>query len=108
MKTEPASHHHASRSGAYPILTLFVLLMLVPVLGLTGCAINGYKADEVHRTISFPGFSDEVHALGIKKTTAGDGTETRKAETLTHTTSIAGFSRSATYKGAEIKTKEEK
>lgn len=84
-----------------------ILLLALASLALSGCAITGYKAEEVHRTINFPGFSDEVHALNIKKTTAADGTVTRKAETLTHTTSVLGVSRSATYKGAEIKSKDE-
>jgi hypothetical protein len=89
-------------------LLFSVLCLLASVLGFTGCSlVPQYRSDEVHRTISFPGFSDEVHALGIKKDTAEDGTVIRKAETLTHTTSIAGFSRSATYKGAELETKPE-
>lgn len=79
------------------------LLVLAAVLAaslLSGC-VGGmqyrYNAEEVHRTISWPGFNDEIHATGISK----EG-NVRKAATLTHSTSLLGFARTATYKGAEL------
>jgi len=82
-----------------------LLLILASCTLLSGCAnLAGYKAEEVHHTVTFPLlFTDSIDAVGIKKTTAADGTVTRKAETLTHTTVISGFTRTAVYKGAEIK-----
>lgn len=81
-----------------------LILLLIP-LALAGCAnLAGYKAEEVHHTVTFPlVFTDSIDAVGITKVTAADGTVTRKAETLTHTTVISGFTRTAVYKGAEIK-----
>lgn len=73
--------------------TLLVLLLL----SLAGCKSIEYSATEVHRTITFPGFSDEIHATGVQK----EG-NIRRADTLTHSTSILGFSRTSTYKGAEL------
>lgn len=84
-----------------------ITLLIAAALALAGCQnITGYKAEEVHHTVSFPlVFSDSIHAVGIKQETAPDGTITRKADTLTHETVIGGFTRTATYKGAEIAVK---
>jgi len=72
---------------------------------LTGCtSLPRYAAEEVHQTIAAPGFSSEIHATGIEKTTLDDGSVVRKADSLTHTTTILGFSRTANYKGAELET----
>lgn len=73
------------------------LVLAVLACALCGCQQINYRAEEVHRTISFPGFSDEIHATGITK--EGD---IRRADTVTHTTTLLGFSRQATYKGAEL------
>ncbi len=75
----------------YRTLLLALFVATIAAILLSGCHSN-YKADEVHRS------------MGIKKETAADGTVTRKAETLTHTTTIGGFTRSSTYKGAEVET----
>lgn len=83
-----------------------MILLVLVALALSGCA--SYTAEEVHHTISFPGVSDSIHALGIKKTVDSKGRVVRKADTLTHETSILGFSRSATYKGAEVKVEKKK
>lgn len=84
-----------------------VIIALAALVALSGCqSLTGYKAEEVHHTVSFPlVFSDSIHAVGIKKETAPDGTATYKAETLTHETTISGFTRTATYKGAELNVK---
>lgn len=82
---------------------------LIPlcVLLFAGCSnIPTYKAEEVHQVISYPGFSSEIHATGIRKETNEDGSVVRKAEQLTHTTNVLGFGRTAVYKEAEIVTKE--
>lgn len=78
---------------------LRILAAAVAAFVLSGCVGPGvrYNAEEFHRTISAPGFSDEIHATGISK--QGN---VRKADTLTHSTSLLGFSRAATYKGAEL------
>ena len=81
------------------------LIIPLIVFGLAGCStIPRYAAEEVHQTIAAPGFSSEIHATGIEKTTLDDGTVVRKADSLTHTTTILGFSRTANYKGAELET----
>lgn len=83
------------------------ILLILACIALTACqSISGFKAEEVHHTVSFPLiFTDSIHALGIKKTTAADGSVIYKAETLTHETTVGGFTRTATYKGAQIKEK---
>ena len=77
----------------------FIAAALVAFV-LSGC-VGGvrfeYEADEVHRTISAPGFSDEIHATGISR--QGN---VRRADTLTHSTTVMGFARTATYKGARL------
>lgn len=81
------------------------LIIPLIVFGLAGCStIPRYAAEEVHQTIAAPGFSSEIHATGIEKTTLDDGSVVRKADSLTHTTTILGFSRTANYKGAELET----
>ena len=81
------------------------LIIPLIVFGLAGCStIPRYAAEEVHQTIAAPGFSSEIHATGIEKMTLDDGTVVRKADSLTHTTTILGFSRTANYKGAELET----
>lgn len=87
----------------------FAVVCVLCLFAFTGCAggISAYKAAEVHRTIAGPGFSTEIHAVGIKKETDEDGTVKRKADTLTHSLSVLGFTRTVTYKGAELETKPE-
>lgn len=81
------------------------LIIPLIVFGLAGCSTAPrYAAEEVHQTIAAPGFSSEIHATGIEKTTLDDGSVVRKADSLTHTTTILGFSRTANYKGAELET----
>ena len=81
------------------------LIIPLIVFGLAGCStIPRYAAEEVHQTIAAPGFSSEIPATGIEKTTLDDGSVVRKADSLTHTTTILGFSRTANYKGAELET----
>lgn len=88
-----------------PLIILFIALLAL--LLVTGCSsLPAYQAEEVHQTMALPGYTSEIHATGIKKETQDDGTVVRKADSLTHTTSILGFSRTAVYKGAEIKSKE--
>lgn len=84
-----------------------ILLIVAAALALAGCQnIAGYKAEEVHHSISFPLiFTDAIHAVGIKQETDGAGVTVTRAETLTHETTIGGFTRTATYKGAEISIK---
>ena len=83
-------------------------VIIIASIIATGCSTAPrYEAEEVHQTISMPGFSSEIHAIGIEKETLGDGRVVRKADGLTHTTTILGFSRTAVYKGAEIETIEE-
>lgn len=74
------------------------------VLGLAGCAnLPRYKAGEFHMTTSYPlVFTEQIDATGVRKTTRDDGTVVRKADNLTHSTSIFGFVRTAVYKDAEI------
>lgn len=85
-------------------VTLPAILAAVALI-LQGCStIPRYAAEEVHQTIAAPGFSSEIHATGIEKTTLDDGSVVRKADSLTHTTTILGFSRTANYKGAELET----
>lgn len=84
------------------------LAAIAAIATLTGCTnAPRYTAEEVHQTISAPGFSSEIHAMGIEKETLRDGRVVRKADSLTHTTTILGFSRSAVYKGAELETVED-
>ncbi len=87
-----------------------LILLAAALLALTGCAITPqYNAKEVHRTMTYPlVFTDTVDAVGIEKVTNPDGSVTRRAETLTHSTTAGGFTRTSVYKGAEITTKEEK
>lgn len=73
-------------------------------LALVGCTSLQFEAAEAHQTVSFPGFSDALHATGISKTERA-GKVTYKAENLTHETAILGFSRAAVYKGATLKLK---
>lgn len=88
----------------------FIVLSLLSCLlcFTTGCQIKGFQADEVHLVFSMPGVTDEIHAVGIKKDTASNGEVTRRADTLTHSLSILGFTRTATYKGAVLETAPEK
>lgn len=84
------------------------ILATVALILQSGCSTTPrYAAEEVHRTMSAPGFSSEIHAMGIEKETGEDGTVIRKADSLTHTTTILGFSRTAVYKGAELETVED-
>lgn len=83
-------------------------LIAISLVCLAGCSTAPrYTAEEVHQTVSAPGFSSELHASGIEKRTQEDGTVVRKADSLTHTTTILGFSRTAVYKGAELETIED-
>lgn len=83
----------------------FAIVGVIAVFLQQGCStIPRYAAEEVHQTIAAPGFSSEIHATGIEKTTLDDGSVVRKADSLTHTTTILGFSRTANYKGAELET----
>lgn len=95
---------------AYRLLRAAIVLTALGIaclVGMTGCAlVPQYEADEVHRTMSIPlVFKDGVHATGIQKVTNEDGTVDLKAEVLTHDTTIGGFERNATYKGAKLKVK---
>lgn len=76
------------------------------VIILTGCA--SYRASEVHRTIAFPGFSDEFHAVDVSKEVNEEGKTVYKAKTLTHGTTVLGVTRTANYKDAELKVEEDK
>ena len=81
------------------------IIITFSAIALVGCSTAPrYAAEEVHQTIAAPGFSSEIHATGIEKTTHDDGSVVRKADSLTHTTTILGFSRTANYKGAELET----
>jgi hypothetical protein len=81
------------------------IIITFSAIALVGCSTAPrYAAEEVHQTIAAPGFSSEIHATGIEKTTLDDGSVVRKADSLTHTTTILGFSRTANYKGAELET----
>ncbi len=81
------------------------IIITLSAITFAGCsAVPRYAAEEVHQTIAAPGFSSEIHATGIEKTTQDDGSVVRKADSLTHTTTILGFSRTANYKGAELET----
>lgn len=81
------------------------IIITLSAIALVGCSsVPRYAAEEVHQTIAAPGFSSEIHATGIEKTTLDDGSVVRKADSLTHTTTILGFSRTANYKGAELET----
>ena len=84
--------------------TSLVFLAACAAFALTGCVnLPEFKAREVHRTMSYPlVFTDQVDAIDITKKTNPDGTVTRTAGTVTHTTTIGGFTRSAVYKDAEI------
>jgi hypothetical protein len=83
----------------------FATVGVIAVILQQGCSsVPRYAAEEVHQTIAAPGFSSEIHATGIEKTTLDDGSVVRKADSLTHTTTILGFSRTANYKGAELET----
>lgn len=72
-----------------------------------GCAsLGGYSASEVHQSVSYPLiFTDSIHAVGIAKETDAQGKVVRKVGTLTHETSIAGFTRTVTYKDAVVESK---
>ena len=75
---------------------------------VTGCSsLPRYAADEVHHSIAAPGYSQEIHAIGIEKETGENGEVIRKAESLSHTIKILGFSRTAVYKGAVVETIED-
>lgn len=88
-------------------VTISAILATV-ALFLQGCSnAPRYEAESVHRTMSVPGFSSKLDAVGITKETMEDGTVIRRAESLTHTTSVLGFSRTAVYKGAELETVED-
>ena len=81
------------------------IIITFSAIALVGCSTAPrYAAEEVHQTIAAPGFSSEIHATGIEKTTLDDGSVVRKPDSLTHTTTILGFSRTANYKGAELET----
>jgi hypothetical protein len=81
------------------------IIITFSAITFAGCsAVPRYAAEEVHQTIAAPGFSSEIHATGISKATLEDGSVVRKADSLTHTTTILGFSRTANYKGAELET----
>ena len=81
------------------------IIITFSAIALVGCSTAPrYAAEEVHQTIAAPGFSSEIHATGIEKTTLDDGSVVHKADSLTHTTTILGFSRTANYKGAELET----
>jgi hypothetical protein len=81
------------------------IIITLSAITFAGCSsLPRYAAEEVHQTIAAPGFSSEIHATGIEKTTLDDGSVVRKADSLTHTTTILGFSRTANYKGAELET----
>lgn len=84
-----------------------IFLLLLAALVLTGCqSLSGYKAAEIHHVMSFPlVFTDSIHASEIKKETQPAGTVIRKAGKLTHETTIAGFTRTATYKDIELEEK---
>lgn len=72
---------------------------------LAGCSnLPRYNAEEITHIISGPGFSTDLNATGIAKETLEDGTVIRRAETLTNTVKILGFSRTAVYKNAELET----
>lgn len=85
----------------------FLIIALVALF--SGCSsIPAYTAGEIHVTTSYPlVFTDQIDAVGIAKVTNADGTVTRKAGTLTHTTTAGGFTRTAVYKEVELVTKNE-
>lgn len=75
----------------------------------SGCAIKTGAAGEIHSTISYPLiFTDQLDATNIKKEAGPNGEEIYKAETLTHTTTVGGFSRNVTYKNVEIQVGKKK
>lgn len=71
-----------------------------------GCAsIGAYNASEVHHSVNYPLlFTDSVHAVNISKETGPDGKVLRKVGTLTHETTIGGFTRTVTYKDAVVES----
>lgn len=82
-----------------------VITITALALTLVGCKTTPkYNADEVHHSVAAPGFSSEIHAMDIRKVTTDDGRVIRTADSVTHTTKILGFSRTAIYKGAELET----
>lgn len=81
--------------------------VLLAITGLCGgCAnIGGYNASEVHHSVNYPLiFTDSIHAVGISKETGPDGKVVRKVETLTHETTVGGFTRTVTYKDAVVES----
>lgn len=89
--------------------SLYYLALIGVLIACSGCTITGYKASEVHQSVSYPLiFTDTIDATGIRKTTREDGTVVHKAESLTHSTNVGGFSRTVVYKDAELKQKPEK
>lgn len=87
----------------------FIFAALCAAVLVSGCALTPkYNASEVHYVESYPlVFTHQIDATNIKKETNADGTVTRKAETLTHTITVGGFTRTAVYKDAEITTEKE-
>lgn len=82
-----------------------VLLAITGFCG--GCAnLGSYNASEVHHSVNYPLiFTDSIHAVGIAKETTADGKVIRKVGTLTHETTIGGFTRTAVYKDATVESK---
>jgi hypothetical protein len=55
------------------------IIITFSAIALVGCSTAPrYAAEEVHQTIAAPGFSSEIHATGIEKTTLDDGSVVRK------------------------------
>jgi hypothetical protein len=87
------------------IVSKCVLLAFTAICG--GCAnLGSYNASEVHHSVNYPLlFTDSIHAVGISKETGPDGKVVRKVGTLTHETTIGGFTRTAVYKDATVESK---
>jgi hypothetical protein len=86
------------------IVASAVSLAFTAIFG--GCAnVGAYNASEVHHSVNYPLiFTDSIHAVGIAKETV-DGKVVRKVGTLTHETTIGGFTRTVTYKDAVVESK---
>lgn len=88
--------------------TFSSMASLVAAVILAGCSTAPrYNAEEITHIVSGPGFSTDLNATGIVKDTLDDGTVIRRAETLTNTIKILGFSRTAVYKNAQLETVED-
>lgn len=80
------------------------VLVLASLAILAGCEnLDHYKAKEINRTVTVPlMFTRTFDATGVEKVTNSDGTVTRRAKSLSITTTAGGVTTTTVLKDAEL------